>query len=502
MTVIGPVKKNKMPYYKDNNQLDGEESSEDLDQSPFYSSSYKEAPPVFMPLQHAGNYFNQYASAGQPQPSRSSSNPSISQPPQHQSSPVRSNSSQRPTSIGPQAPLSPRVSSSHPSDRYQMVSKPPGTPGSQQGVGVPSGLPGGMNLGPSSGPLQTLRSVSMPEQGSSVYYPPRNITPLGGLYPADEINLSEFPALGAPTRPPTGPLGGALLQGSLALSSGNYGLAGIKKPGKLNSNQEFNMLAEEFPSLPGVKPNRVMSEDGFNSTPSPTNDGGALGGFPSRHSGLVHNLHDRGHHHSGPAGGGGGGKDFGPDAVEGNSNLDQLVSHERFGLLGLLNVIRMSEHDQISLALGTDLTSLGLNLNSADVLYPTFASPWADTPMRPKDPQFQLPAYYAIKAPLPAMSSRFQQLSDETLFYAFYSMSGDAMQQAAASILYEHNWRYHKEHKIWITRAPGMEPSQKTAAFERGTYIYFDIITWKKVTKELTLQYDHLEERKAALLPQ
>jgi hypothetical protein len=46
---------------------------------------------------------------------------------------------------------------------------------------------------------------------------------------------------------------------------------------------------------------------------------------------------------------------------------------------------------------------------------------------------------------------------------------------------YERHWRYHKEQKVWITRAPGVEPSQKTSTYERGTYIYFDHMQWKKV---------------------
>jgi CCR4-NOT transcription complex subunit 2 len=45
-----------------------------------------------------------------------------------------------------------------------------------------------------------------------------------------------------------------------------------------------------------------------------------------------------------------------------------LLPH-RYGLLGLLHVIRMTEPDLTMLALGTDLTGLGLNLNSPDPLY-------------------------------------------------------------------------------------------------------------------------------------
>ena len=46
---------------------------------------------------------------------------------------------------------------------------------------------------------------------------------------------------------------------------------------------------------------------------------------------------------------------------------------------------------------------------------------------------------------------------------------------------YERHWRYHKEQKVWITRAPGVEPTARTATYEQGTYIYFDISQWKKV---------------------
>ncbi|XLR07332.1 hypothetical protein S83_035270, partial [Arachis hypogaea] len=45
-----------------------------------------------------------------------------------------------------------------------------------------------------------------------------------------------------------------------------------------------------------------------------------------------------------------------------------------FGLLGLLSVIRMSDPDLTSLALGIDLTTLGLNLNSSENLHKTHLS--------------------------------------------------------------------------------------------------------------------------------
>nr|XP_043621001.1 probable NOT transcription complex subunit VIP2 isoform X3 [Erigeron canadensis] len=73
---------------------------------------------------------------------------------------------------------------------------------------------------------------------------------------------------------------------------------------------------------------------------------------------------------------------------------------DRFGLLGLLSVIRVSDPELSSLALGIDLTTLGLNLNSAENLHKTFGSPWLDEPTKGA-PEFTVPqCYYAKQAPV------------------------------------------------------------------------------------------------------
>lgn len=46
-----------------------------------------------------------------------------------------------------------------------------------------------------------------------------------------------------------------------------------------------------------------------------------------------------------------------------------------YGLSGLLDVIRMTDKDLNTLALGSDLTTFGLNLNSSDCLYSSFRYP-------------------------------------------------------------------------------------------------------------------------------
>lgn len=58
---------------------------------------------------------------------------------------------------------------------------------------------------------------------------------------------------------------------------------------------------------------------------------------------------------------------------------------------------------------------------------------------------------------------------------------------------YKKNWRYHKELQLWLTKESGTGPMEKTPHYERGFYVFFDPIIWKRVTKEFVLQYDQLE---------
>ncbi|KAI4825614.1 hypothetical protein KUCAC02_021294, partial [Chaenocephalus aceratus] len=69
------------------------------------------------------------------------------------------------------------------------------------------------------------------------------------------------------------------------------------------------------------------------------------------------------------------------------------------------------------------------------------------------------------------------------LFYLYYMNGGDFAAAPGAVELFNRDWRYHKEERVWITRAPGMEPTLKTNAYERGTYYFFDCLNWRKVAK-------------------
>ncbi|KAI7886247.1 hypothetical protein K492DRAFT_187697 [Lichtheimia hyalospora FSU 10163] len=156
------------------------------------------------------------------------------------------------------------------------------------------------------------------------------------------------------------------------------------------------------------------------------------------------------------------------------SNSD-VKSGDSYGLLGLLGVIRMTDPDRSMLALGSDLTTLGLDLNTAETVHAT-----------------------------PPAHQRMRTFSDEILFYVFYSMPKDVAQEAAAQELYARNWRYHKELGMWLTKETDengrpVQGWRRTTPnpVDRGVYIIFDPTSWSKVKREWTLPWDALEERQA-----
>ncbi|XP_055829195.1 probable NOT transcription complex subunit VIP2 isoform X3 [Solanum dulcamara] len=189
-----------------------------------------------------------------------------------------------------------------------------------------------------------------------------------------------------------------------------------------------------------------------------------------------------------------------PYRDQGMKSMQAQAAPDPFGMLGLLSVIRMSDPDLTSLALGIDLTTLGLNLNSAENLHKTFGSPWSDEPAK-GDPEFTVPQCYYAKQPPPLNQGYFSKFQLDTLFYIFYSMPKDEAQLYAANELYNRGWFYHREHRLWFMRVANLEPLVKTNAYERGSYICFDPNTWETIRKDnFVLHYEMLEKR--PVLPQ
>uniref|UniRef100_A0A8D0D503 CCR4-NOT transcription complex subunit 2 n=1 Tax=Sander lucioperca TaxID=283035 RepID=A0A8D0D503_SANLU len=368
----------------------------------------------------------------------------------------------------------------------QQVGGPTGQTGGMGGVGVERGGGGGVGGGRSSGMGSPSRSspsiIGMPKQQQARQPFTINSENVTGL------DLSDFPALADRSRRDGGSNPTPLLN-PLAGRAPYVGM--VTKPSSEQS-QDFSIHNEDFPALPGpnyqTKDPTSTNEDSktnLNSSGKPaSNSDGPK--FPGDKSSAPSNNNQQKK-----------GIQVLPDGRVTNIPIGMVT--DQFGMIGLLTFIRAAETDpgMVHLALGSDLTTLGLNLNSPENLYPKFASPWASAPCRPQDIDFHVPSEYLtnihIRDKLAAI--KLSRYGEDLLFYLYYMNGGDLLQLLAAVELFNRDWRYHKEERVWITRAPGMEPTLKTNAYERGTYYFFDCLNWRKVAKEFHLEYDKLEER-------
>jgi len=253
----------------------------------------------------------------------------------------------------------------------------------------------------------------------------------------------------------------------------------------MQRRSEFTLQNENFPALPGAPRSSasgerkagagIMRGKGSEKRDNgvPASNGGVIGATRKRDMGPPKEV---GRRAPGEKTVSGGSTSLGPDTKASRGTAAPVPgatrpsgatgSQTKYGLLGLLNVIRMTDPDLNTLALGSDLTSLGLNLNSPDCLHSTFASPWSDRPTKCR-PSFTLPPCYYMK-PLDINLGHIKKFQLETLFYIFYGMPRDALQAHAADELYQRNWRFHKESKLWFIQNRG----------NSGEYVYFDFNTW------------------------
>ncbi|TFK27673.1 NOT2 family protein [Coprinopsis marcescibilis] len=178
---------------------------------------------------------------------------------------------------------------------------------------------------------------------------------------------------------------------------------------------------------------------------------------------------------------------------------------DRWGLLSLVTLMKTAntELDHGFTSIGSDLGTMGLDMAFSGNLYSTFITPWADqSAAHQVEPDFQLPpCYLSVQAPPPG-PAKAALFSDETLFFMFYSSPRDALQEVAAQELWNRNWRWHKDLRLWITKESGTPPSQKVQGGEQGLYTIWEPENWSKEQKELTVLYSDLEEKsQPAFLP-
>ena len=192
-----------------------------------------------------------------------------------------------------------------------------------------------------------------------------------------------------------------MMQGGVSAvdkSSNLYRLAMSSGIGN-GTTSNFNMTREDFPAL-GTSGDVGGHADGGSvlDTALTTSNGGTLdsgGGNQLDYTGLIGNagvpLSQQGSQARAPTAAA---QSVGGVSLAANVGLTGTAGSGGaiggdYGLLGLLSVVRMTDADRNRLALGSDLTVLGLNLNSPDNVHITFGGPFSDKPAA-REPHYQV----------------------------------------------------------------------------------------------------------------
>ncbi|KAN0076131.1 NOT2 / NOT3 / NOT5 family domain containing protein, partial [Elaphomyces granulatus] len=154
---------------------------------------------------------------------------------------------------------------------------------------------------------------------------------------------------------------------------------------------------------------------------------------------------------------------------------------DRFRLVELLRMTTSENPDNPGPATGQDSTT---DTNQPGP--PLHPSPTdASTSAFPLDQDFTLPAEAAHDkvVNVPPLRLRLPGFGDETLFYIFYTMPQDIMQELAAKELYLRSWRYHLFEKAWVTRDDTSPPPVEVekGVSERGIYLWWDAPGWRRI---------------------
>lgn len=169
----------------------------------------------------------------------------------------------------------------------------------------------------------------------------------------------------------------------------------VKQP--TNEQSEFTMSNEDFPALPGTQSMEGSSNNALSNNIEGAEKLSGVGGGMSMamdlqaEAGLMNEKAMKRGVQTSPDGNTPVNNDIYPFlnsdfafASGKVTNIPASMVNNQFGMVGLLTFIRAAESDPnlVSLAMGQDLTALGLNLNSSENLYPSFGGPFADAPAR------------------------------------------------------------------------------------------------------------------------
>jgi CCR4-NOT transcription complex subunit 2 len=170
------------------------------------------------------------------------------------------------------------------------------------------------------------------------------------------------------------------------------------------------------------------------------------------------------------------------------------------GLDGLMNTLRDSNRWEHLLAVGLDLEGFELPLSQPDPLILSYKSPFSKRDAADPstttllDGSTLIPPCYVIPN-IPPATSKVTCFSEDSLFYIFYSMPRDRLQELVArELTLNRGWRFWTTEKLWVTN----DASGKVVVLKgdrMGFDTMWDVNTWGRVKTEISVPKTELEDR-------
>ncbi|KAI9298939.1 hypothetical protein K502DRAFT_137239 [Neoconidiobolus thromboides FSU 785] len=176
-----------------------------------------------------------------------------------------------------------------------------------------------------------------------------------------------------------------------------------------------------------------------------------------------------------------------------------LKPEEKYGLPKILDILyNKKEKTEYFLATGIPLESAKLNLNDPRPIFNTLLSPWILEPSTysglSKIPDNELPKDFQDNHPMVSPMKHIKRYKDRTLFYIFYTMPRDLMQEGAAHELHSRGWRYHIKRQLWMMR---VENNELTSRQNENSDIFevFHPRNWETRIERVAFGNDTFETR-------
>lgn len=167
-----------------------------------------------------------------------------------------------------------------------------------------------------------------------------------------------------------------------------------------------------------------------------------------------------------------------------------------YGLLELYNHLKWADKHpgRRLVTFGMKPTKLMPEFYSTDNVLDTFNGTIQERSLGLHEIEADVPDEYRFSEnfnkiqPLRLPLIKMTNLTEDTLFFLFYTCGGSVMQLTASRELHRREWLFHRREQVWL------KLTDSKSDCNNHTFEFFDPLNWRQETKSCPLPYEQLEK--------